>query len=232
MAVCDGTGRGGAGRRGGVGVRAGANGGSGAGCRLQHRQRPREGDLIAGLERRQVGPARRKVGVAVGDQRVDHSRQPEPGPVLRRKDVDPDRRQLRDLGGDDDPTAAAIQLDVPCSAAGQLVGEVAEVLDVPALIGADRDALNVLLERRGDDLGDGSVVAEVDDLGALGLEQPPHDVDRRIVTVEKTCGSDESDRVTGHVEFGFGRLRGGAHGDSVGGCLARSGQSARRYMHL
>ena len=39
-----------------------------------------------------------------------------------------------------------------------------------ALVGGDRDALHVLLQRRIDDLADRAVVTEVDDLGAGRLQ--------------------------------------------------------------
>ena len=39
-------------------------------------------------------------------------------------------------------------------------------------------------------------MAEVDHLGALGLEDPPHDVDRRVVAVEQAGGGDEPDGVS------------------------------------
>ncbi len=52
----------------------------------------------------------------------------------------------------------------PAAALAQQVDQVLEVLDVAALVGADGDALHVLLQRRVDDLVDRAVVAEVDHL--------------------------------------------------------------------
>jgi hypothetical protein len=46
----------------------------------------------------------------------------------------------------------------PAPAAASSLDEIFEVLDVPALIGADRDALDVLLQGRVDDLLDAAVV--------------------------------------------------------------------------
>ena len=43
-----------------------------------------------------------------------------------------------------------------------------------------------------DDSVDGAVVAEVDHLGALRLEQPPDDVDRGVVAVEEAGRGDEA----------------------------------------
>ena len=84
-------------------------------------------------------------------------------------------------------------------AALQQVDHVLEVLDVPALVAADRDALHVFLQRRGDDVVDAAVVAEVDDLGSHALQDAPHDVDRRVVAVEQAGGGDESHLVDGPV---------------------------------
>ena len=56
----------------------------------------------------------------------------------------------------------------------------------------DGDALHVLLDRGGDDLVDRAVVAEVDDLGARGLHDAAHDVDRGVVAVEQRGGGDEA----------------------------------------
>src|SRR3546814_18582575 len=45
-----------------------------------------------------------------------------------------------------------------------------------------------------DDGCDRAVVAEVDDFGALRLDQPPHDVDGGVVAVEQAGGGDEAQR--------------------------------------
>jgi hypothetical protein len=66
-----------------------------------------------------------------------------------------------------------------------------------ALIGRDRDALHVLLQGGVDDLLHRAVVAQVDDLATLAPGDPPHDVDRRIVSVEQARGRDETDGVLG-----------------------------------
>jgi hypothetical protein len=42
-------------------------------------------------------------------------------------------------------------------------------------------------------------VAEVDHLATLGLEQPAHDVDGRVVTVEEAGRRDDPDRSGGEV---------------------------------
>ena len=85
-------------------------------------------------------------------------------------------------------------LTCPYPSLAQAVDEVLEVLDVAALVRAHRDAVRILLDDRGDHVVDRPVVPEVHDLGAMALEQPPHDVDRRVVTVEETRGGDEPQR--------------------------------------
>src|SRR4030065_520083 len=79
------------------------------------------------------------------------------------------------------PAASAEDLDVGAAALAQQVDHVLEEFDVAALIGRNGDALHVFLQRGGDDVLDGTVVAEVDHLAAGGLEDAPHDVDRRIM---------------------------------------------------
>ena len=49
-------------------------------------------------------------------------------------------------------------------------------------------------------LVDGPVVAEVDNLGSLSLEQPADDVDGGVVPVEQAGCGDEAHRVGRHVE--------------------------------
>ena len=121
---------------------------------------------------------------------------PEPLAVLGREDArDAVALQLVDLGGDDDAAAAAEDLDVPGAPLAQQVEHVLEELDVAALVGRDRDAVRVLLDRAVDDLLDRAVVAEMDDLAPGRLQDPPHDVDRRIVTVEQARRGDEADLV-------------------------------------
>src|SRR5690606_25735404 len=91
------------------------------------------------------------------------------------------------------------------AALGEELHEVLEVLHVAALVGGDGDALDVLLDRGLHDLRNRTVVAEVDDLAPLALEDPPHDVDRRVVTVEEARGGDEANGVLRHVQGAVGR---------------------------
>src|SRR5690606_6071665 len=66
---------------------------------------------------------------------------------------------------------------------------------------------------------DAAVVAEVDDFRTLGLDQAPHDVDRRVVAVEQAGGGDEAQR--------GGRLRGGDDGGT-----GRSGHGWGTEKHV
>ena len=129
---------------------------------------------------------------------------PEPLAVLGGEDRDAAAAQPLDLLGHDHAAAPAVHLDVGGAALGQELDEVLEVLHVAALVRRHRDALGVLLQDRVDDLLDRAVVPEVDHLGALRLQDPPHDVDRRVVAVEQARGGDEADRVGGDVQLGHG----------------------------
>ncbi len=169
---------------------------------LQDGERPGQRGGAAGqdvLDRRRL---RGQVDVARAHQGVDHAGEAEPLPVLRREDRDAAAAQQRDLLGDDDAAAAAEHLHVAGADLLEALLEVAEVLDVAALVAAHGDALRVLLQGRGDDLLDAAVVAEVHDLRALALQHPPHDVDRGVVPVEQAGGGHEPHRVRGLVQGG------------------------------
>ena len=138
----------------------------------------------------------RRIEIAARQHVVDHALQAHALPVLGRVDArDAVVLQLLDLGRHDNAAAAAEHLDVLAAAAAQQIEHVLEELDVPALVGGDGDALHVLLERSADDLLDRAVVPEVDHLGARGLQDAPHDVDRRVVAVEQARRGDEADLV-------------------------------------
>jgi len=81
----------------------------------------------------------------------------------------------------------------------QQVDHVLEILDVSALVGADGDALNVLLQGGRDHLIDAAVVTQVDDLRPHALQDAAHDVDRCVMPVEQACCGDEAHLVRGAV---------------------------------
>src|SRR5690606_35158540 len=78
--------------------------------------------------------------------------------------------------------------------------------------------VGVLLQGRPYHVLDAAVVAQVHHFHALGLDQPAHDVDGRVVAVEQAGGGDEAQR--GAFGLGLGKLVGGsAHGRSGSGKL-------------
>ena len=72
-----------------------------------------------------------------------------------------------------------------------------------ALVRAHGDALDVFSNGGVYDFIDGPVVAQVDNLGTLSLEEPADDVDGGVVAVEQARRRDKAHRVGGNVE---GRL--------------------------
>jgi hypothetical protein len=130
---------------------------------------------------------------------------PEPLAVLGGEDGHAAAAQPVDLVVDDHAPSAADHLDVPGALGVQELHQVLEVLDVAALVRRDRDALHVLLEGGVHDLLHRSVVAQMDHLATLRLEDPAHDVDRRVVAVEQARGSHQSNRVSRHVQVAHGQ---------------------------
>ena len=179
---------------------------------------PRQRAAVAGGE--PVDAVRGNVAVRAGfaarDHVVDHAAQAHGPAVLRRVDPgDAVRVQLPHLLGDDHPAAAAEHADRRAAALAEHVHHVPEVLDVAALVGAHRDRMGVLVERRDDDLLHRPVVPEVHHLGPRGLEDPAHDVDRGVVPVEQARRGDEAD--PGGVGAGLGGMRAGVRGAGVNG---------------
>ncbi len=173
----------------------------GRGAALQHGDRPGERTLVTSCDRRQRRQVDGQVGVALGDDNIDHPWQPEPLPVLRREDPgDSAGVQQGDLVGDDDTPSPAVHPDVAGAALAQPLDQIAEVLDVPALVGRQRHRLGVLLDRGRDHLLHTAVMAEVDHFDALGLQDPAHDVDRRVVAVEQGGHGDDPHRMLRDVQ--------------------------------
>jgi len=129
-------------------------------------------------DRRTIG---RQIHIARANQLIDHAGQAESLSVLRGEDRDPRFGEPRDLVGDDHPATATEDPNMPRPGVAQRTGEIFEVLDMPALIGADRHALHVFLDHGGDHFMHRTVVTEMNHLRPLRLKDAPHDVDRRIV---------------------------------------------------
>ena len=141
-----------------------------------------------------VSPRSTSAGIVVSrrarhgalDEVVDHLLEPELHAVVRVIDaLDAVLHEVADFLGRDRAAAAAEHANVRCTQFVQPVDHVAEELDVAALVGTDRDAVGIFLDGRAHDVVDAAVVAEVNHLGALRLDQAPHDVDRRVVAVEQ-----------------------------------------------
>src|SRR5258706_15387246 len=160
----------------------------------------------------------RQVLVAALEHVVDHALQAHLLTVLGRVNArDAVGLKLADLVCDDHAAAAAESLDVLPAAAAQQVDHVREVLDVAALVRGDRDALHVFLQRGRNDFVDRAVVAEMDHFRAARLQDAAHDVDGRVVAVEKRCRRHETDLV-------LGLLFGVPAGTQIGhACLYASG---------
>ena len=162
---------------------------------------------------------------ALVQNRADHALEPEAPAVLGAEEArDTIGVEFFDLLGDDGPPAAAEDPDVFCAQLAQAIHQVAEELEVSSLVGGDRDGVGVLLDRGRDDLVDGAIVTQMNHLGALSLEDAPHDVDGGIVTVEQRRG--------GHQSNGVRSLRGGR--DCGGGHWASSIRLAMwsRYLPM
>ena len=135
--------------------------------------------------------------------------------------------QLADFSGHDHTATTAKHLDVAAAALAQQVHHVLEILHMPALVGADGDALHVFLQGGGHHIVHAAVVAQVDHFRAHALQNAPHDVDGGIVPVEQAGGGDEAHLVGGAV-VGQGFEIGGqvAHGGSF-----REGRAAHALGH-
>ena len=139
--------------------------------------------------------------VALPQDDVDHRRQAEALTVFRSEDPGhTDAVQVVDLGRNDGSAAPAVDPDVAGPALAKGLHEVFEELDVAALVGAQGDRVDVLLDGGDGHLVHRSVVTEMNHLGALGLQDPPHDVDRCVVPVEQRGRSEHPDRSRGNVK--------------------------------
>src|SRR6266853_1145649 len=189
------------------------------GAELKGSDEPRQRPAVAGFYCLEVlRRVLRQVLVAALEHVVDHALQAHLLTVLGRVNArDAVGLKLADLVCDDHAAAAAEHLDVLPAAAAQQVDHVLEVLDVAALVRGDRDALHVFLQRGRNDFVDRAVVAEMDHFGAARLQDAAHDVDGRVVAVEKRGRRHETDLVLGLV-FGV------PGGTQIGhGCLYASG---------
>ena len=152
-----------------------------------------------GASRRELRELRKRAlrrGAALLEQRADHALEPERPPFGGAEDPRHAARLERArLVGGDRAAASAIHADVRAAELREPLHEIGEELHVTALVRGDRHRARVLLHRGRRDLFDRAVVPEVDHLGALRLEQAPHDVDRGVVSVEQRCRGHDANAV-------------------------------------
>ena len=126
-----------------------------------------------------------EIDIALVHHFLDHADEAKALTIFGGEDAHATRGKSRDLLGHDDAAAAAVDLHVLSALGIEQLAQVAEVFDVATLVRGKRDALDVLLDNRAHDLVDAAVVAEVDHLRALRLQDAAHDVDRGVMAIEE-----------------------------------------------
>ena len=135
---------------------------------------------------------------------VDHALKPQLAAVFRGVDLGhPVSLQFPGLLRHDNPAAAAENLDMPATGAVQKIHRVLEKLHVAALIAAYAHRVDILRHRRLHHLGHRTVVTQVDHLHPGHLQNPPYNIDGRVVAVEQTGRRNHSHRVLGYVRLGL-----------------------------
>ncbi len=105
------------------------------------------------------------------------------------------------------------------AALAEHIHHVGEVLVMSALVGAHGDRIRILLDGGTNDIGDATVVAEMDHFRAVCLEQAPDHIDGRVVAVEEgSSGNEAQRRLGGKLLEGGAALEAGVHGSSRLGC--------------
>ena len=116
--------------------------------------------------------------------------------------------QLANFGRHNHTATAAKHLDVFAASLAQQIDHVLEILHMTALVGADGNALCVLLQCSRDHFIDRPVVTQVNHLGAHALQDAAHDVDGRVMAIKQTGGRHKAHFVGGAIfgkGFVFGR---------------------------
>ena len=132
--------------------------------------------------RRLRGPGR----PAFLDNHADHAFEAQLAAICRAENArHPGGVQRLNFCGHNGAAAAPINAHMARAALAQPLHQVAEELHVPALVGGNGDGLGVLLDGGFRNLLHRAVVAQVDHLCALGLQNAAHDVDGRIVAVKQ-----------------------------------------------
>src|SRR4051794_32735525 len=100
--------------------------------------------------------------------------------------------EQRDLLRQDDSASAREDTDVRGIPFTQPVDHVLEELDVPSLVGRDRNCVRVLVQGCSYDLINASIVAEMDHLATVSDKQPANNIDACVMSVEQTGGRYEA----------------------------------------
>ena len=117
---------------------------------------------------------------------LDHRLQPEFHAVMRVVNpLDAVVHERSDFIGRDRAATTTEDPDVFRTELTQSVDHVTEELVMPALVGADGDAVGIFLDRRLHNVFDAAIVPEMHNFDALRLDQAAHYVNRRIVPVEQ-----------------------------------------------
>ncbi len=181
---------------------------------FQRGEHVRDGQRVRGVERRREGTAF-AVFHGAGDEVVDHPLQAHLHAVVGVVDpLDAISLQFGNFFRRDGAAAAAEDAHVARAGFAQPVDHVAEILVVPALVGADGNRVRVFLQGRVDHVGHCAVVPEVDDFRPRALDQAAHHVDGGVVAVEQRGRGHEAQRRL--LGLGFGSrndiLRSRIHG--------------------
>lgn len=144
--------------------------------------------------------------IALLQQVVDHPLETHGPTVIRRVDpIHPVFLELVGFGRQNRSPSAPKDPNIG-SLIGKEIVHVLEELDVSALVRGHRYTLRILLNGAIDDLSDRSVVTQVDHLGTGPLEDPAHDVDCSVVTIEQRARGYDADVMLGYVSGLDGRI--------------------------
>src|SRR5687767_14357690 len=100
--------------------------------------------------------------------------------------------------------ATAKYLDMTTAILFQQVLHIFKELHVPTLVGGNGNPLHVFFNSCFHYFLDRTIMTEVNDLRALALHDPAHDVDSGIVTVKKRSGSYDPDFINRYIRHSGG----------------------------
>src|SRR5690606_38264641 len=134
--------------------------------------------------------------IAAFHQIVDHPLEAHFPSIIGSIDpFDPMIHQGLDLLGKDDPAPSTEYFDMARTPLLQQVVHIPEILIVSPLVGGHGNGLDVLLNRTVNYLGHTAVMPQMDHLCPGGLENPSHDVNGRIMTVEEGSRGNDPDQI-------------------------------------